>query len=79
MPGKVAGLLIAIKDAFTEIDFLMLPSLPVETPQRGISTVRLGDREIAVLEALIRHIAIFDQTGRPALALPLHSGKMKVA
>lgn len=68
-----------IKQTFAPVDFLMLPTLPVETPHRHSTAFRLGATDIPLLEALIRYTAVFDQTGHPALALPWHSSRLAVA
>lgn len=60
------------------VDFLLLPTLPMTPPHRGTETVALDGRPLGVLEALIRYTAVFDQTGHPVVAMPLHLGKDQV-
>ena len=56
---------------FKKVDFLITPTLPVKTPDCHTSTVRIKDVETDILMAMIRYTAAFDQTGHPAIALPL--------
>lgn len=56
---------------FGDVDLLLAPTLPVLTPTRDQELFELGGREIPVLLTLIRYTALFDQTGHPALALPV--------
>lgn len=60
-----------IDSVLETVDFLMLPTLPISPPDRGVSSVTLGGRELNLLNALIRYTAVFDQTGHPVIALPV--------
>lgn len=66
-----------IDEALGKVDFLMLPTLPIEVPDRDVSTVMIDGVETDILRALIRYTAAFDQTGHPALSLPWHSKQVK--
>lgn len=59
-----------LQHAFTQVDLLALPTLPVPVPLRGPAGGREGDAEAALLRDLIRYTAPFDQSGHPALAMP---------
>ena len=55
---------------FSQVDFVALPTIPVCPPHRSSATVRVGEVDMDILEALIRYTAPFDQSGHPALAMP---------
>jgi Asp-tRNA(Asn)/Glu-tRNA(Gln) amidotransferase A subunit family amidase len=59
-----------IDAVFAAVDFLMLPTLPIETPDRNLSEVVLAGARHSVLQALIRYTAAFDQSGHPVIAMP---------
>ena len=63
-------ILAAVDQIFSEIDYLLLPTLPVLPPLVGQNTVTMGARTTDTLQALIRFTAPFNQTGHPALAFP---------
>ncbi len=68
--AKKSILLSEVNVAMDEVDFIILPTLPILPPRRLTSRVRLGVREIDLFSAMIRYTAIFNQTGNPALAFP---------
>jgi Asp-tRNA(Asn)/Glu-tRNA(Gln) amidotransferase A subunit family amidase len=72
------GFVERINGVLGRVDFLMVPTLPIEVPDRGVSTVMIDGIETGILQALIRYTAAFDQTGHPALSLPWHSSKLKM-
>ncbi len=55
---------------FENVDFLLLPTLPVLPPLRGTRQVRIGSVNMDILQGLIRYTAPFNQTGHPVLAFP---------
>lgn len=55
---------------FETLDVLILPSLPVDAPERAAQTVSLRGCELPVLEATIRYTALFNHTGHPVVSLP---------
>jgi aspartyl-tRNA(Asn)/glutamyl-tRNA(Gln) amidotransferase subunit A len=59
-----------INNVFKEVDFLLLPTLPVLPPEIGETEVCIGENKMNVLQALIRYVAAFNQSGHPVLALP---------
>jgi len=63
-----------IEHLFEGVDFLLLPTLPVLPPLRGVRQVRIGPADTDILRALIRYTAPFNQTGHPALAFPWSCG-----
>jgi Asp-tRNA(Asn)/Glu-tRNA(Gln) amidotransferase A subunit family amidase len=62
-----------IDAVFGAVDFLLLPTLPVETPDRNLKEVVLAGSQYSVLEALIRYTAAFDHSGHPVIAMPWRS------
>lgn len=60
----------AMRALYREIDFLIVPTLPVPTPGRATETVRIGSRQYPVTLALIRYTCLFDHTGQPVVAMP---------
>jgi aspartyl-tRNA(Asn)/glutamyl-tRNA(Gln) amidotransferase subunit A len=55
---------------FAEVDCLVGATLPALPPRIGDRHVRIGDREVPVLEAFTRLTAVADMAGLPALSLP---------
>jgi len=60
----------AVEGLFPGLDILILPTLPVDAPDRDAKTVRLDGCEISVLEATIRYTAMFNHTGHPVVSIP---------
>ena len=56
--------------ALTEVDVILLPTLPVPPPRRDATSVTLDGRATDLQRALIRYTCAFDQTGHPVIALP---------
>ncbi|MBI2903078.1 MAG: amidase, partial [Candidatus Methylomirabilis oxyfera] len=56
---------------FDRVDVLMLPALPVVAPAIGTRLVTVGDRVEPVHRALTRYTAPFNQSGLPALVVPV--------
>lgn len=56
---------------FDRIDVLMLPALPVVAPALGTRLITMGDRAEPVHRALTRYTAPFNQSGLPALVVPV--------
>jgi aspartyl-tRNA(Asn)/glutamyl-tRNA(Gln) amidotransferase subunit A len=59
-----------INAIFNDVDFLLLPTLPLLPPEIGETEVKVGEHKMNILKALIRYVAAFNQTGHPVLALP---------
>lgn len=60
-----------VNAAFASVDVLVLPTLPVAPPRRDADFFMLGAKRVSTLLTLIRYTALFDQTGNPALCLPI--------
>lgn len=56
---------------FEEIDFILVPTLPILPPRRDVEKVKVGDIERNILSTMIRYTCLFDQTGQPAFSLPV--------
>ncbi len=60
---------------FDQVDFLILPTLPVSVPMNDAQSVILNNEKIDVLDALIRYTAPFNQFGTPVVVLPWRSAR----
>ena len=58
---------LLMEHVFEQIDFLLMPTLPVLPPSRNTEIILVDQRPMEVLPALIRYTATFNQTGNPAL------------
>ena len=58
-------------DLFDRIDVLLLPALPVVAPALGTHLITMGGRVEPVHRALTRYTAPFNQSGLPALVIPI--------
>ncbi|MBI4381289.1 MAG: amidase [candidate division NC10 bacterium] len=56
---------------FDRVDVLVLPALPVAAPALGTRLITMGDRAEPVHRALTRYTAPFNQSGLPALVVPV--------
>ncbi|MFD1380408.1 amidase family protein [Fodinicurvata halophila] len=61
-----------VSRAFKQVDFLLAPTLPVLPPRKSDETVETAKGSIPVLQAHISYTCLFDQTGHPAVSLPIH-------
>lgn len=68
--ARRSELLAQIESVMSEVDFLILPTLPVVPPKTTQTSASLNGRSATLLDVLIRYTAPFDQTGQPAVALP---------
>jgi Asp-tRNA(Asn)/Glu-tRNA(Gln) amidotransferase A subunit family amidase len=53
-----------------DVDFILLPTLPVLTPERAAETIRIGGSDVEFTLALIRYTCLFNHTGQPVVAMP---------
>jgi len=60
-----------VTQLFREVDFILVPTLPVLAPMRDVEKVLVGGVERTVLLTMIRYTCLFDQTGHPALSFPV--------
>ena len=56
---------------FDRVDVLVLPALPVAAPALGTRLVMFGDQKEPVHRTLTRYTAAFNQSGLPALVVPV--------
>ena len=67
---KRRAYLEALDVLFSQVDFLLLPTLPCLVPQRGDDSALVNGEPASILAALIRFTAPFNQSGHPALSFP---------
>jgi Asp-tRNA(Asn)/Glu-tRNA(Gln) amidotransferase A subunit family amidase len=60
-----------VDHAFAEVDFLLLPTLPVTPPRRDAETVEIDGITRDFTWALVRYTALFNHTGHPVVSLPV--------
>jgi aspartyl-tRNA(Asn)/glutamyl-tRNA(Gln) amidotransferase subunit A len=60
--------------AFAKVDVLATPTLPTEAPAIGQSTITYPDGDEDALISLIRFTCPFNQTGLPAITVPVDPG-----
>lgn len=61
----------AVEALLSSVDALMLPTLPIVAPVSGQPTVTIGDTELPVRVAMLKHTQLFSLTGHPAISLPI--------
>lgn len=61
---------LAVDAVFEDVDFLLVPTLPVTPPRRDAECVLVGGIDRDFTWALVRYTALFDHTGHPAVSLP---------
>jgi aspartyl-tRNA(Asn)/glutamyl-tRNA(Gln) amidotransferase subunit A len=61
----------AFRRLFDRVDVLVLPALPVAAPPLGTRLIAVGDRVEPVHRALTRYTAAFNQSGLPAVVVPV--------
>ena len=60
-----------LKTVFTEVDFVIAPTLSVPPPLRDAETVTIGCKQVDFTMALIRYTFVFDHTQNPVVSLPI--------
>jgi hypothetical protein len=60
-----------LKTVFSEVDIVLVPTLPVLPPARDAETITVGGRQLDFTLALIRYTFVFDHTGNPVVSLPV--------
>lgn len=65
-----AAALASVERALDQVEAIILPTMPVDAPPRGMRQISLGQDLVTKLEATIRYTALFNQTGHPVVALP---------
>jgi Asp-tRNA(Asn)/Glu-tRNA(Gln) amidotransferase A subunit family amidase len=68
----------AVEELFKEVDWLVLPTLPVLTPERSAETITIAGRTIEFTLALVRYTCLFNHTGHPVVAMPVENGRAGV-
>ena len=66
-----AELRARLKAVFSEVDFVLVPTLPVPPPLRDAESVTVGGKKMDFTLGLIRYTFIFDHTQNPAVSLPV--------
>ncbi|HET6519331.1 MAG TPA: amidase, partial [Geminicoccaceae bacterium] len=59
-----------LRAALTRVDLLLVPTAPCVAPPFGASTVRLGGRDVGLLDVAIHFLCAFSLAGLPALSVP---------
>src|SRR5207237_4565001 len=65
----------SVEALFNEVSLILLPAMPVPSPERSAETITIAGREVDFTLALVRYTCLFDHTGHPALAMPVESGR----
>jgi Asp-tRNA(Asn)/Glu-tRNA(Gln) amidotransferase A subunit family amidase len=60
-----------LKTVFTEVDFVIAPTLCIPPPFRDAETVTIGSKQVDFTMALIRYTFVFDHTQNPVVSLPI--------
>jgi Asp-tRNA(Asn)/Glu-tRNA(Gln) amidotransferase A subunit family amidase len=60
-----------LKAVFSEVDFVIAPTLPVPPPLRDAESVTVGGKQMDFTMGLIRYTFIFDHTQNPVVSLPV--------
>jgi aspartyl-tRNA(Asn)/glutamyl-tRNA(Gln) amidotransferase subunit A len=60
--------------AFEQVDLLLTPTLPTEAPRVDQSVISYPDGQEDALTSLIRFTSPFNQTGLPAISVPISGG-----
>ena len=60
-----------LKRVFTEVDFVIAPTLSIPPPLRDVETVTIGGKQVDFTMALIRYTFVFDHTQNPVVSLPI--------
>lgn len=61
-----------VDDVFEAVDIVILPTMPLDAPERNRDSLTIGGSLTPILEAMIRYTALFNQTGHPVVSIPAH-------
>jgi len=59
-----------VEALFEEVDWVVLPTLPVPPPDRSADGIVIAGRTVEFTLALVRYTCLFNHTGHPVVALP---------
>ena len=59
-----------VSKAFDELDAILMPVMPINTPLRGDWSYTLGSTQLSKLQATIRFTSLFNDTGHPVVSMP---------
>jgi aspartyl-tRNA(Asn)/glutamyl-tRNA(Gln) amidotransferase subunit A len=69
-----AAMRASVDALLSSVDALILPTLPIVAPVSGQPQVMIGDTDVPVRVAMLKHTQLFNLTGHPAISLPLSTG-----
>lgn len=58
------------REAFTQVDAIISPTLPIRTPSLGAATTTLNGHDVDTVEALMRLVGPANLVGLPAISVP---------
>lgn len=64
------GLRMQLLQHFSQVDVILVPTLPFTAPQKGLEAIQLGDREESVLTGNMRYNALASLSALPAISQP---------
>ncbi|USG60997.1 amidase [Sneathiella marina] len=61
---------LTVDSILKEVDAIILPTLPTDSPLRGEMAVQVGGVSRSKLEVTVRYTSLFNQTGHPTVSMP---------